>query len=142
MPRERLREEAQDVVDVGVGVVEVAAQVHGLRRPAPRGEHVAAHDPVEEVRIAQHPPVRVHPQPGQPETEVNEVTLTRDGDRSVMVWEVRGIPLNLLAAYGAGVQLHVEDLAAYLDGRESWRSNLARFDELMAAYRPLATEVS
>jgi len=52
------------------------------------------------------------------------------------------MPLKLLAAYGAGVQLHVEDLAAYLEGREGWRSDMPRFNELMAAYEPLAAEVS
>ena len=28
------------------------------------------------------------------------------------------MPLDLLAAYGAGVQIHVENLAAHLAGRE------------------------
>ena len=82
------------------------------------------------------------PQPGQPDREVNEVTLTPDRDHSIMVWEVRGMPLNLIAAYGAGVQLHLEDLAHYLGGRESWRADPERFDKLMAAYKPLAAKIS
>jgi uncharacterized protein YndB with AHSA1/START domain len=41
-----------------------------------------------------------------------EVTLAADGDRTVVVWEERGMPVNLLGAYGAGIQVHVEDLAA------------------------------
>ena len=28
------------------------------------------------------------------------------------------MPLDLLAAYGAGIQVHVEDLAAHIAGRE------------------------
>ena len=47
---------------------------------------------------------------------VIEVTLTADGDQTGVVWEERGMPLNLLSAYGAGVQLHVEDLGDYLAG--------------------------
>jgi uncharacterized protein YndB with AHSA1/START domain len=36
-----------------------------------------------------------------------EVTLTSEGGHTVVVWEERGKPLGLLAAYGAGVQIHV-----------------------------------
>src|SRR5690349_9829463 len=51
-------------------------------------------------------------QPNSPEEQAIEVTLTRDGDAARLVWEERGMPLELVAAYGAGVQVHVEDLAA------------------------------
>ena len=44
-----------------------------------------------------------------------------------------------LAGYGAGVQIHVEDLAAYLAGRERGDA-AARFDELFPAYRQLAAD--
>src|SRR5580693_6999937 len=40
-------------------------------------------------------------QPGQQDEHVIEVTLAADGDHTVLVWEERGMPLNLLAAYGA-----------------------------------------
>jgi hypothetical protein len=50
------------------------------------------------------------------------------------------MPLDLLAAYGAGVQIHVEDLAAYLAGRERGDTK-ARWDELQPAYRDLAANV-
>jgi hypothetical protein len=33
------------------------------------------------------------------------------------------MPLEYLAGYGAGVQIHVEDLAAYIGGRERCDSN-------------------
>jgi hypothetical protein len=58
------------------------------------------------------------PQPGQLDETVIEATLTADGGQTILVVEVRGMPLDLLAAYGAGVQIHVEDLAAHLAGRE------------------------
>jgi uncharacterized protein YndB with AHSA1/START domain len=74
----------------------------------------------------------------QDETDelVTEVTLTADGDQTILVLEERGMPLQYLAAYGAGVQIHVEDLAAYLGGRERCDSN-ARMDELFPAYQAL-----
>ena len=57
-------------------------------------------------------------QPGQPDEQVIEVTLAADGDQTILAWEERGMPLDYLAAYGAGIQVHVEDLAAHLSGRE------------------------
>ena len=78
---------------------------------------------------------------GQPDEDVIEVRLTADGSQTRLVWEERGMPLDLLAAYGAGVQVHVEDLAAYLAGHE--RIDAAgRWDELQAAYQDLAANVS
>jgi uncharacterized protein YndB with AHSA1/START domain len=79
------------------------------------------------------------PQPGQPEQGTTEVTLTADGDGTIVVWEERGMPANLVAAYGAGVQMHVEDLAAHLAGRE--RVQAGRFDELYPAYQSLAADL-
>jgi uncharacterized protein YndB with AHSA1/START domain len=76
-----------------------------------------------------------------PDVKVIEVTLTADGDQTNLVVEERGLPLDLLAAYGAGIQIHVEDLAAYLAGRERCDAN-ARWDELQPAYEVLAAEVS
>ena len=78
---------------------------------------------------------------GQPDEDVIEATLTADGDQTILVWEERGMPLDLLAAYGAGVQIHVEDLAAYLAGRERVDA-AARWNELEPAYRDLAASVS
>jgi uncharacterized protein YndB with AHSA1/START domain len=75
-------------------------------------------------------------QPGKPDEQVIEVTLTADGDETIVVWEERGMPLDLRAAYGAGVQVHVEDLAAYLAGGERCDAD-ARFDELSTAYQEL-----
>jgi uncharacterized protein YndB with AHSA1/START domain len=77
---------------------------------------------------------------GQPDEDVIEATLAADGDQTILVWEERGMPLDLLAAYGAGVQIHVEDLAAYLAGRERGDAE-ARWNELVPAYQDLAAGV-
>jgi uncharacterized protein YndB with AHSA1/START domain len=77
---------------------------------------------------------------GQPDEDVIEVTLAADSGQAILVWEERGMPLDQLAAYGAGVQIHVEDLAAYLAGRERVNA-AARWDELETAYRDLASNV-
>jgi hypothetical protein len=47
------------------------------------------------------------------------------------------MPLDHLAAYGAGIQVHVEDLAAYIAGHER-RDAGARWGELLPAYQDLA----
>lgn len=70
------------------------------------------------------------------EEQVIEITLTGDDETTVLVWEERGMPVDLVAAYGAGVQVHVEDLAAYLRGAERCDAE-ARFAELFAAYQEL-----
>jgi uncharacterized protein YndB with AHSA1/START domain len=77
---------------------------------------------------------------GQPDEDVIETTLTADGSQTILVWEERGMPLGQLAAYGAGVQIHVEDLASYLAGRDRVDAK-ARWDELIPAYRDLAASV-
>ena len=68
---------------------------------------------------------------------VMEATLTADGAQTVLVLEDRGLPLEQIAAYGAGDQIHVEDLAAYLAGR-SRQDARARWAELHGGYRALA----
>ena len=77
---------------------------------------------------------------GQPDEDVIEAILTADGGQTILIWEERGMPLDLLAAYGAGVQIHVEDLAAYLAGRDRVDA-AARWDELQPAYQDLAANV-
>jgi uncharacterized protein YndB with AHSA1/START domain len=82
----------------------------------------------------------VSAEPDQPYENVHEVTLTSDGDQTTVVYESRGMPLDLLFAYGAGEQIHVEDLGAYLAGRE--RTAESRWGELEPAYRELANEIA
>jgi len=77
------------------------------------------------------------PQPGQPDQTVIEAQLTDGGGHTILVVEERGLPLHLLAAYGAGVQIHLENLAAHLAGRERGDDE-ARWDELLPAYQDLA----
>ena len=81
------------------------------------------------------------PQPGQPEETVIEAELTADRDQTILVVEERGLPLDLVAAYGAGVQIHVEHLADHIAGRESGDTE-ARWKELLPAYQDLASAVS
>ena len=76
-----------------------------------------------------------------PDEHVIEATLAADGDQTILVLEERGMPLEHLAAYGAGIQVHVEDLAAHVDGREHCDSQ-ARWGELLPAYEDLAAVVS
>jgi uncharacterized protein YndB with AHSA1/START domain len=75
----------------------------------------------------------------EPYQNVTEVTLAADGSETILVWEERGMPLDYLAGYGAGIQIHVEDLAAYLAGRERCDAR-ARMEELFPAYQALAAD--
>ena len=69
-----------------------------------------------------------------------EVTLTADGDHTILILEERGMPVSLLADYGAGIQIHVEDLAAHIAGQE--RCDLeARWQELKPSYEVMATRL-
>jgi uncharacterized protein YndB with AHSA1/START domain len=78
----------------------------------------------------------------EPDEQDIGAMLTADGDETILVWEERGMPIDYLAAYGAGVQLHVEDLADHLAGRERRDDAKARWDELHGAYRDLAADAS
>ena len=69
-----------------------------------------------------------------------EVTLTADGDQTILVLEIRGIPLDKIAFYGAGNQIHAENLAAYLAGRERGDTE-ARWNELVPLYHKLAANI-
>lgn len=79
-------------------------------------------------------------QDAPPFEERIEATLTGDGDKTVLVIEVRGMSVELLFAYGTGWQIHVEDLGAHLAGRERGDAG-ARWPELQPAYEALAANV-
>jgi uncharacterized protein YndB with AHSA1/START domain len=96
----------------------------------PRTGRVEACEPPQHLRWTLQDPER---RPGQPERMVIEARLTAEGARTGLLWEERGMPVNLLPAYGAGIQIHVEHLADYLDRREL-RDAEARWDELFRAY--------
>jgi uncharacterized protein YndB with AHSA1/START domain len=76
----------------------------------------------------------------EPDEQVIEVTLSEAGDQTIVVVEESGMPVNLLAAYGAGIQVHVEDLAAHIAGHERCDAS-ARWGELQPAYEALAANV-
>ena len=81
--------------------------------------------------------------PDTPDEHVIEVTLTAHGDQTILAWEERADAGGRLARRlrGAGIQVHVEDLAAHLAGRERCDA-AARFAELFPAYQTLASGVS
>jgi uncharacterized protein YndB with AHSA1/START domain len=77
----------------------------------------------------------------QADEQVVEATLTADGDHTVLILEQRGMPVELLAAYGAGIQVHIEDLAAHIAGREPCDAE-ARWEELRLSYETLASRLA
>jgi uncharacterized protein YndB with AHSA1/START domain len=99
-----------------------------------RTGQVEACEPPQRLLLTMRDP---SPQPGQPERTVIEAQLVAEGAVTRLVWEERGMPVNLLPAYGAGIQIHVEHLADYISGREL-RSVEARWNELFPAYEALS----
>jgi uncharacterized protein YndB with AHSA1/START domain len=81
--------------------------------------------------------VVLHQGADEPNERATEVTLTPDGDQTILVIEQRGVPVSLLPAYGAGMQVHVEDLGAHLAGQGRCDSK-TRWDELFPGYQKLA----
>jgi uncharacterized protein YndB with AHSA1/START domain len=98
-----------------------------------RSGRVEACEPPQRLRLTMRDP---DPQPGQPEQTMLEVRLTAEGAQTRLVWEERGMPVNLLPAYGAGIQIHVEHLADYIGG-SGLRDVEARWNELFPAYEAL-----
>ncbi len=76
-----------------------------------------------------------------PFDETLEATLTANGDQTILVIEVQGMPLDKIAFYGAGWQIHAENLAAYLSGRERGDTE-ARWGELVPPYQDLAAKIT
>ena len=75
-------------------------------------------------------------EPGTDDEAVIEAVLTAEGERTRLVIEERGLPLDVLHHHGAGWQAHIEDLGRYLTGGEStWK---ARWQELAPAYESMA----
>lgn len=61
---------------------------------------IEACDPPQRLRVA----TRDEDDPDGDFDHALEVTLTVDGDATLVVWEERGMPENLLAAYGRGAR--------------------------------------
>jgi uncharacterized protein YndB with AHSA1/START domain len=98
---------------------------------SPRRLHVTTRETDESYRRGQGVP---------PYDAALEVTLAADDDQTILVIEVRGMPLDAVAFFGAGWQLHAENLASYLAGRERG-DTAARWDELVPAYQALAADI-
>jgi uncharacterized protein YndB with AHSA1/START domain len=70
-----------------------------------------------------------------------DVTLSAAGDETMLVAEVRGMPLDKIAFYGTGWQIHAENLANYVAGRE--RGDVEpRWEKLLPVYQELAAEIA
>ncbi len=78
--------------------------------------------------------------PGMPDETVIEATLAPERGKTRLVIEERGIPVDQLAAHGAGWQAHVEDLTAHVDGRQAadWHT---RWTALSPAYQDFAGDL-
>ena len=72
-----------------------------------------------------------------PDDHFIEVALTEEGPQTILVWEERGMPVDQVAAYGATVQIHVEDLVSHLAGGERCDA-VVRWKELIPTYQGLA----
>lgn len=72
------------------------------------------------------------------EESMIEATFSAEGDRTRLVVEERGVPVDQLPAYGAGWQVHAEDLAAHVAGHERdpamsrWRDAIPAYEQLLA----------
>jgi hypothetical protein len=94
------------------------------------------------VEVCQPPqrPLILTSSPDEPDGAI-EATLTADGDQPILVIEDRGLPLEQITAYGAGDQVHSEDLAAYLAGGERCDAR-ARWQQVHPAYQELAANLT
>ena len=75
-----------------------------------------------------------------PFDETIDATLTADGDQTILVIEVRGMPLKAIHSFGTGWQVHAENLAAYIAGREPGDPE-ARWGVLVPRYQELAAGI-
>lgn len=71
--------------------------------------------------------------------QVVAVSLSAVGDCTNLEVEVRGVPLDLVWAYGSGWHIHLENLGTYLAGRECAESE-SRWDELERTYREMSVK--
>lgn len=75
-----------------------------------------------------------------PFDSAKEITLTPDGEQTLLVLEVRGLPLDRIAFYGAGWQIHAENLGAYAAGRQAGEVE-ARWEALVPHYQQLSAAI-
>jgi len=65
---------------------------------------------------------------------VLKAELFDENGPTTLALEVRGLPLDLVWAFGAGWQVHLEDLGSHLSGQGSLNPP-TRWDELESIYR-------
>ncbi len=75
-----------------------------------------------------------------PFDEVTEITLTGAGDHTILVAEMRGLPLDKIDYFAVGNQIHAENLATHVAGREVGDTE-PRWDVLLPGYQEQATRV-
>lgn len=120
------------------GDLRVGGEFHVRHADGERTGHVDACVPPRQFRIRLRD---ADARPGQPEEIVMGVELTIEGGQTILVVEVSGLPVPLLAAYGTGVQIHLEHLADHISARESDDTE-ARWETLFPSYEVLAAELS
>jgi len=120
------------------GDLRVGGEFHVRHADGERTGHVDACVPPRHFRIRLRD---ADARPGQPEEIVMGFDLTIEGGQTILVVEVSGLPVPLLAAYGTGVQIHVEHLADHISVRESDDTE-ARWEKLLPSYEVLAAELS
>lgn len=129
-------------------------QVEGDLRPGGQFRTYIAADDIESIGHIEacEPPQRLllrnreteesyrRGQGAPPFDATTEATLTADGDQTILTIEVRGMPLDKIAFYGAGWQIHCEHLAAHLAGHDQGDTE-ARWNELVPPYLELAAGI-
>lgn len=75
-----------------------------------------------------------------PFDEAIEATVTADGAHAHLVLEIQGMPLDVIAFYGAGWQIHAECLGDHLAGRDSGDTE-SRWGQLVPPYQELAAGI-
>ena len=102
-----------------------------LSQAALRGLQVTTRESDESARRGNGP---------QPFEQTIEATLTAAGPHTVLTIEIRGLPLDKIEYYGAGWQIHAENLVAYLAHQESSNTE-SRWSELVTSYQQLASTI-
>jgi uncharacterized protein YndB with AHSA1/START domain len=119
------------------GDLRVGGEFHVRHAGGERAGRVDPCEPPQHLRVTLRDP---DAKPGQPEQVVMETELTAADGQTILVVEARGLPLPLLAAYGVGVQIHVENLADHISGRES-SDEEERWEKLFPPYEALAAVI-
>jgi uncharacterized protein YndB with AHSA1/START domain len=108
--------------------------------------HVAACEPPRHFRVTSRESdeswAAGSPDAPPPFDSVIDVTLTPAGDQTTLVIEVSGLPLDRIASYGAGWQIHAENLATHLTGANLDRTDEpARWTHLVPTYQSQAAHL-